>query len=69
MKGLHEAANLTINSNVLNDPSEIFCYFARFTDQSGKLTALRRAIQFKGVLKNQLIRFLMIRLKLLKKSF
>lgn len=69
MKGLHEAANLTINSNVLNDPSEIFCYFARFTDQSGKkLTALRRAIQFKGVLKNQLIRFLDDTLKIVEEK-
>ena len=56
MKELHEALNLPINSNVLKNPTEIFCYFARFSDQSGKkLTALRRAIQFKGVLKNKLI--------------
>lgn len=57
MKGLHEATNITINSNALDNTTEIFCYFARFTDQSGKkLTALRRAIQFKGVLKNKLVR-------------
>ncbi|WP_179995062.1 Kiwa anti-phage protein KwaB-like domain-containing protein [Acinetobacter sp. YH16053] len=56
MKDLHEALNLPINSKVLKNPTEIFCYFARFSDQSGKkLTALRRAIQFKGVLKNKLI--------------
>lgn len=57
MKSLHEAANITINSDALNNSTEIFCYFARFTDQAGKkLTALRRAIQFKGVLKNKLIK-------------
>lgn len=57
MKGLHEATNITINCNALDNTTEIFCYFARFTDQSGKkLTALRRAIQFKGVLKNKLVR-------------
>ena len=37
--------------------SNIFCYFARFTDDKGqRLTALRRASQFKGVLKKQLLR-------------
>lgn len=57
MKSLHEATNITINSDALNNSTEIFCYFARFTDQAGKkLTALRRAIQFKGVLKNKLIK-------------
>lgn len=57
MKSLHEATNITINSDALNNSTEIFCYFARFTDQTGKkLTALRRAIQFKGVLKNKLIK-------------
>lgn len=69
MKELHEATNLTINSNVLKDPREVFCYFARFTDQSGKkLTALRRAIQFKGVLKNQLIRVLDDTLKIVEEK-
>lgn len=56
MKELHEATNLAMNSKVLKNPTEVFCYFARFTDKSGKkLTALRRAIQFKGILKNKLI--------------
>ena len=55
MKELHEATNLAMNSKVLKNPIEVFCYFARFTDKSGKkLTALRRAIQFKGILKNKL---------------
>ncbi len=69
MKELHNATNLTINSNVLKDPAEVFCYFARFTGQSGKkLTALRRAIQFKGVLKNQLIRLFDDTLKIVEEK-
>ncbi|ENX14350.1 hypothetical protein F894_02592 [Acinetobacter sp. CIP 51.11] len=56
MKDLHEANNLDMNAKVLKSPTEVFCYFARFIDKSGKkLTALRRAIQFKGILKNKLI--------------
>ncbi|MEG1031985.1 MAG: DUF4868 domain-containing protein [Acinetobacter sp.] len=69
MKELHEATNLTINSDVLKNPSEVFCYFARLTDESGKkLTALRRAIQFKGVLKNQLISILDDTLKIVEEK-
>jgi hypothetical protein len=34
----------------------MFCYFAKFTDDQGRnLTALRRATQFKGVLKSRLL--------------
>ncbi|MEW8402410.1 MAG: Kiwa anti-phage protein KwaB-like domain-containing protein [Candidatus Thiodiazotropha sp.] len=58
MRNLHEAANLDIDQNALDDSDAIFCYFARFTDGQGRhLTALRRAIQFKGVLKSRLIQF------------
>jgi len=56
MKELHEANNLPTNSNALAEPKNVFCYFARLTDAQGKrLTALRRAIQFKGALKNRFI--------------
>jgi len=56
MRQLHEANNLTTNSNALEDPTKIFCYFARLTDVQGKrLTALRRATQFKGALKSRFI--------------
>ena len=56
MRNLHEAVNLDIDQNALDDSDAIFCYFARFTDGQGRhLTALRRAIQFKGVLKSRLI--------------
>ena len=55
---LHEAANLPINA-ALDDPSAISFYFARLTDNQGRrLTAIRRAVQYKGLLnkKNRLIR-------------
>lgn len=57
MQQLHTAQNLPSASGALDDASGIFCYFARMTDIRGKrLTALKRATQFKGVLKSRLIR-------------
>ncbi|MDI7269449.1 MAG: hypothetical protein QME96_15790, partial [Myxococcota bacterium] len=61
VRELHEAASLDINTAALSDPADVFCYFARLTDQNKRrLTALRRATQFKGVLKsrNRLVRML-----------
>lgn len=58
---LHEAAALDIQVAALADPSDVFCYFAQLTDKKQRrLTALRRATQFKGVLKskNRLVRML-----------
>jgi len=67
VRELHEAANLPIDSNALDDPSKVFCYFARFTDNKHRrLTALRRATQFKGVLKSRLIRLVSDSLKLVE---
>ncbi len=67
IKTLHEAANLPTNSRALNNPLNIFCYFARFTDNKHRrLTALRRATQFKGVLKSRLIQFVSDSLKLIE---
>lgn len=58
MRNLHQAVNLDIDQNALNDTGSIFCYFAKFTDEQGRyLTALRRATQFKGVLKSRLIQW------------
>ena len=55
---LHDANNLPFDSTDLSDFESIFCYFARFTDdQNRRLTAIRRATHFKGVLKNKLLRF------------
>lgn len=59
VRDLHKAANLDIDASALSTPSDVFCYFARMADKKQRpLTALRRATQFKGVLKskNRLVR-------------
>ncbi len=67
VRELHEAANLHIEATALDDPSDVFCYFARLTDKKKRrLSALRRATQFKGVLKKRLIRFVTDSLKLIE---
>lgn len=66
VRELHEAINLDIWAGALDDPSDVFCYFARLTDKKKRrLTALRRASQFKGVLKKRLLRFVSDSLKLI----
>jgi hypothetical protein len=58
MRVLHQANNLNMNAGALEEPEDLFCYFVRMTDGRGRrLTGLRRASQFKGVLKRRLIRF------------
>lgn len=65
MRNLHEAVNLSLDSNALLNASHVFCYFARMVDSSGRhLTALRRAAQFKGILKSRLIRWVTDALRL-----
>src|SRR6266700_248340 len=67
MRILHQANNLNINVGALEEPEDLFCYFARMTDAQGRrLTALRRASQFKGVLKKRLIRLVADSLKLVE---
>lgn len=67
LRDLHEAQNLPIDNAALEDPSKIFCYFARMTDSQGRrLTAVRRANQFKGILKNRLIRLVTDALKIIE---
>jgi hypothetical protein len=57
VRELQNAVNLDVDTAALEDPAEIFCYFARLLDKKKRrLTALRRATQFKGVLKKRLIR-------------
>lgn len=52
IKELHEAANIEEDASALDAADDCFAYYARFTDsQNRKLTAVRRASQFKGVLK------------------
>jgi hypothetical protein len=66
VRELHEATNLDIDGGALDEPADVFCYFARLTDKrKRRLTALRRASQFKGVLKKHLIRFVSDSLKLI----
>jgi hypothetical protein len=69
VRELHQAAILDIHADALADPSDVFCYFARLTDSTQRrLTALRRATQFKGVLKNKnrLVRMLDNTLKIIE---
>ncbi len=66
VRELHEATNVDIEGAALDEPSDVFCYFARLTDtKKRRLTALRRATQFKGILKKRLIRFVSDSLKLI----
>lgn len=61
LRDLYQAANLPMDAAALDAPGEFFCYFARLTDnRKRRLTALRRASQFKGIVKNKgrLIRLL-----------
>lgn len=58
---IHNAANLDVNTEILENLMDIFCYFARIIDNNNRrLTAIRRATQFKGVLKskNRLVRII-----------
>lgn len=58
LRDLHTAVNLGFDNGRLSDLEAIFCYFARFKDNEGRhLTAIKRATQFKGVLKSKLLRY------------
>lgn len=59
LREVHEATPLPDDSNALEDPTQIFCYFARLIDGNNrKITCFKRAAQFKGVLKQRLITFI-----------
>jgi len=67
MRQLYEANNLPTNSGAISNPAAIYCYFVHMTDQRGRrVTALRRATQFKGVLRSRLIRFVTDALQLIE---
>ena len=67
LRDLHQANNLAPDGTALSDPATVFCYFVRLTDAKGqRLTALRRATQFKGVLKNRLIRLVTDALRIIE---
>ena len=66
---LHQAENLSIDTAALTRLDDLFCYFARLTDtKQRKLTAMRRAGQFKGIVKNKgrLVRLLDDTLKIIE---
>lgn len=66
VRELHEATTLEFDGAALDEPSNVFCYFDRLTDNKDRrLTAIRRATQFKGILKKRLIRFVSDSLKLI----
>jgi len=57
LRMIHTATNMPIETDALENPENVFCYFARMTDAKGhKLTGVRRATTFKGVLKSRLVR-------------
>lgn len=67
VRNLHQAANLPIDSAALDELATVFCYFVRLTDMNRcHLTALRRATQFKGVLKSRLLRLVNDALKIIE---
>lgn len=54
VRDLHQAANLPIDAAALTAPNDVFCYFVRLIDSKKRtLTALRRATQFKGIIKSR----------------
>jgi hypothetical protein len=58
VRELHQASKLTIDATALSNPELVFCYFTRLTDRDGRrLTAIKRAVQFKGILKSRLLQF------------
>lgn len=56
-----------MDGKVLSNPSNVFCYFTRLIDgESHRLTAVRRATAFKGVLKSRLLQFTTDALKIVE---
>ena len=67
IREMHGAVNLDVDTAALDEPANVFCYFARLTDKDKRrLTAMRRATQFKGVLKQRFVRFVDDTMKLLE---
>jgi hypothetical protein len=67
IKNLHQATNLSLNAIALENPETILCYFSRMINSKGKrLTAIKRASQFKGIVKKRLVQFVTDTLKLVE---
>ncbi len=58
LRDFYNSSNIPTNNGSLAESSDVFCYYAIMRDiQDRRLVAIRRATQFKGVLKSRLIRF------------
>jgi|SRR5271157_1570486 len=69
VRAIHEANNLESDPTALSNPADVFCYFARMSDGKGhRLTAVRRATAFKGVLKSRLIQLITDALKIVQEK-
>ena len=69
LRELHAAQMIPSDVDAIKHPEDIFCYFAQFSDATGhRLTALRRASQFKGILKNRLIQLATDALKIVEEK-
>lgn len=67
LANLHRAQMLPMLATALSDPEHIFCYFAKLTSTDGRrLTCVRRATQFKGILKSRLIQVVTDALKIVE---
>jgi len=67
IKSLHQATNLSLNAIAMENPETLLCYFSRMVDSKGKrLTAIKRASQFKGIVRKRLVQFVTDTLKLVE---
>jgi Domain of unknown function (DUF4868) len=67
---IHEAVNLPSDVSAVANPENIFCYFARMSDEKGggRVTAIRRANTFKGVLHSRVVTWMTDSLKIVKEN-
>ena len=57
LRELHDANNLTLDAGALVHPQSLLSYFVRLTDATDhRVTAVRRATYFKGILRSPLVR-------------
>jgi hypothetical protein len=67
IRSIHEATNLSVDGKVLSNPADVLFYFARIVDGEGhRITGIRRASTFKGILKTRLVQFTTDALKIVE---
>lgn len=67
VRAIHEANNLPVNARVLSNPEKVFCYFVRTVDGKGqRVSGIRRAGTFKGILKSRLVQLATDALKIVE---